>query len=49
MPNQFRSIFTNQNKGITQVRMFATKTIKVPGMGDSISEGTIQEIVKKAG
>jgi len=30
-------------------RSFATETIKVPGMGDSITEGTIEEFVKGAG
>jgi len=30
-------------------RCFATETIQVPGMGDSISEGTIEEFVKNPG
>jgi len=31
------------------IRYFGVETIKVPGMGDSISEGTIEEFVKQPG
>ena len=31
------------------VRYFGVETIKVPGMGDSITEGTIEAFVKRAG
>lgn len=31
------------------MRYFGVETIKVPGMGDSISEGTIEEFVKHPG
>lgn len=30
-------------------RSFAAETVKVPGMGDSITEGTVEELVKGAG
>mmetsp|Transcript_30465 Transcript_30465/g.81958 ORF Transcript_30465/g.81958 Transcript_30465/m.81958 type:complete len:408 (+) Transcript_30465:61-1284(+) len=34
---------------VTHSRFFAAKTVLVPSMGDSISEGTVVEIAKKAG
>ena len=34
---------------LTSIRGFAKQTVKVPTMGDSISEGTVQEFVKKPG
>lgn len=44
---------TNSNsfslRGNLQVRSFAKKVVVVPGMGDSISEGVIEEFVKQAG
>lgn len=36
------------NQGLC-TRSFGVETIKVPGMGDSISEGTIEEFVKQPG
>jgi len=32
-----------------QVRYFGVETIPVPGMGDSISEGVVEEFVKQPG
>jgi 2-oxoglutarate dehydrogenase E2 component (dihydrolipoamide succinyltransferase) len=35
--------------GLKSFKFFGTKTVKVPGMGDSISEGVIEEFVKQPG
>lgn len=34
---------------MNQMRYFASKVVDVPQMGDSITEGTVQEIVKQPG
>jgi len=44
--NSRQSAIFNQSM---PVRFFGVETIKVPGMGDSISEGTIEEFVKQPG
>ena len=44
MNNQVRGIL-----GVNMRRDFSEKVIKVPGMGDSISEGVIEEFVKQPG
>jgi 2-oxoglutarate dehydrogenase E2 component (dihydrolipoamide succinyltransferase) len=36
-------------KGYSLVRGFATRVVKVPTMGDSISNGVVEEFVKKPG
>jgi len=45
-------LFTSKPTGTTKIRFFASasdKTIKVPPMGDSITEGTVQKWHKKIG
>jgi len=44
--NSRQSAIFNQSM---PVRFFGVETIKVPGMGDSISEGTIEEYIKQVG
>jgi len=34
---------------LSSIRAFAKQTVKVPTMGDSISEGTVHELLKKPG